>query len=111
MKPFNEHLFTLKVQKLGDRMQRLLGEHLTRSGVEEARRTLHDVVVIDTAGRLGVDAEMMQQAFGVEAVVELLQHEIHFFHVELTRRSDKHRIGGFGQAASSGDQAMAGEPV
>ncbi len=30
--------------------------------VEEAKRKLHDVVIIDTAGRLGIDAEMMKQA-------------------------------------------------
>ncbi len=35
---------------------------VARAGVEEAKRTLHDVVIIDTAGRLGVDAEMMKQA-------------------------------------------------
>ena len=35
---------------------------VARSGVAEARRTLHDVVIIDTAGRLGIDAELMQQA-------------------------------------------------
>lgn len=32
------------------------------SGVETARQRQHDVVIIDTAGRLGVDAEMMAQA-------------------------------------------------
>lgn len=35
---------------------------VARGGVEEARRKLHDIVIIDTAGRLGVDAELMQQA-------------------------------------------------
>jgi signal recognition particle subunit SRP54 len=35
---------------------------VARDSIEESRRTLHDVVLIDTAGRLGVDAEMMQQA-------------------------------------------------
>jgi signal recognition particle subunit SRP54 len=35
---------------------------VARSGLAEARRTLHDVVIIDTAGRLGIDAELMQQA-------------------------------------------------
>jgi len=35
---------------------------VARQSVEEAKRTLHDVVIIDTAGRLGVDAEMMKQA-------------------------------------------------
>ncbi len=35
---------------------------VARDGVVEAREKQHDVVIVDTAGRLGVDAEMMQQA-------------------------------------------------
>ncbi|RYP84623.1 signal recognition particle protein [Nocardioides guangzhouensis] len=35
---------------------------VAKASVEEAKRTLHDVVIIDTAGRLGIDAEMMKQA-------------------------------------------------
>ncbi|WP_066463637.1 signal recognition particle protein [Sanguibacter suarezii] len=35
---------------------------VARAGVETARARQHDVVIIDTAGRLGVDAELMQQA-------------------------------------------------
>ncbi len=35
---------------------------VARQGVAFAREKQHDVVVIDTAGRLGVDAQMMQQA-------------------------------------------------
>ncbi len=35
---------------------------VARDGVETARRQQHDVVIIDTAGRLGVDAELMKQA-------------------------------------------------
>jgi len=42
---------------------------VARGGVEEARRTLHDVVIVDTAGRLGVDAEMMQQARDIRDAV------------------------------------------
>jgi signal recognition particle subunit SRP54 len=42
---------------------------VARDGVAEARRTLHDVVVVDTAGRLGVDAEMMQQAADIRDAV------------------------------------------
>ena len=37
--------------------------------IDEARRTLHDVVIVDTAGRLGVDAEMMQQAADIRDAV------------------------------------------
>ncbi|WP_457098385.1 signal recognition particle protein [Microbacterium sp. P5_E9] len=35
---------------------------VAREGVEVARRQQHDIVIIDTAGRLGVDADMMKQA-------------------------------------------------
>ena len=35
---------------------------VAKASIDEAKRTLHDVVIIDTAGRLGVDAEMMKQA-------------------------------------------------
>src|SRR5918994_3207089 len=35
---------------------------VARDGVDVARRQQHDVVIIDTAGRLGVDAELMKQA-------------------------------------------------
>jgi signal recognition particle subunit SRP54 len=43
---------------------------VARGSVEEAKRTLHDVVVVDTAGRLGVDAEMMQQAADIRDAVQ-----------------------------------------
>ncbi|KQV73533.1 signal recognition particle [Aeromicrobium sp. Root344] len=39
-------------------------------GLAEARRTLHDVVIVDTAGRLGIDAELMQQAADIRAAVD-----------------------------------------
>jgi signal recognition particle subunit SRP54 len=42
---------------------------VARRGVAEAQRTLHDVVVVDTAGRLGVDTEMMQQAADIRDAV------------------------------------------
>jgi signal recognition particle subunit SRP54 len=42
---------------------------VARAGVEEARRALYDVVIVDTAGRLGVDAEMMQQASDIRDAV------------------------------------------
>ncbi|WP_239311293.1 MULTISPECIES: signal recognition particle protein [unclassified Frankia] len=41
---------------------------VARDAVEHARRRLHDVVVVDTAGRLGVDAEMMRQAADIRDV-------------------------------------------
>ncbi len=43
---------------------------VARESVEEARRKLHDVVIVDTAGRLGVDAEMMQQAADIRDAVD-----------------------------------------
>src|SRR5918999_1353332 len=42
---------------------------VARGSVEEARRKLHDVVIVDTAGRLGVDAEMMAQAADIRDAV------------------------------------------
>ncbi|MFT7839939.1 signal recognition particle protein [Saccharothrix sp. BKS2] len=43
---------------------------VSRRGVEEAKRAQHDVVVVDTAGRLGVDEEMMRQAIDIRAAVQ-----------------------------------------
>ena len=42
---------------------------VAKSSVEEAKRKLHDTVIIDTAGRLGVDAEMMKQAADIRDAV------------------------------------------
>lgn len=42
---------------------------VARAGIEEARRTKHDVVVIDTAGRLGIDEELMTQARNIRDAV------------------------------------------
>ena len=38
---------------------------VARQSMDEARRQLHNVVVIDTAGRLGIDEEMMRQAAAI----------------------------------------------
>ncbi len=43
---------------------------VARRGVEFAKDKLHDIVVIDTAGRLGVDAELMDQASAIRAATE-----------------------------------------
>jgi signal recognition particle subunit SRP54 len=43
---------------------------VAKDGVEVARRQQHDVVIIDTAGRLGVDAEMMKQASDIRAATD-----------------------------------------
>lgn len=42
---------------------------VARDGVAEATRTLHDVVIVDTAGRLAIDAELMQQAADIRSAV------------------------------------------
>ncbi|HYN30333.1 MAG TPA: signal recognition particle protein [Dermatophilaceae bacterium] len=42
---------------------------VARAGVEAARSRQHDVVVVDTAGRLAVDENLMQQAADIRAAV------------------------------------------
>jgi signal recognition particle subunit SRP54 len=42
---------------------------VARRGIEEAKRAQYDVVVVDTAGRLGVDEELMRQAADIRAAV------------------------------------------
>jgi signal recognition particle subunit SRP54 len=43
---------------------------VARDSIEFARRAQHDMVVVDTAGRLGIDAEMMQQAADIRDAVQ-----------------------------------------
>jgi signal recognition particle subunit SRP54 len=43
---------------------------VARQGVAFARDKQHDVVIVDTAGRLGVDAEMMAQAAAIRDAVQ-----------------------------------------
>ncbi len=43
---------------------------VARRSLEEATRRLHDVVIVDTAGRLGVDTEMMAQAVAIRDAVQ-----------------------------------------
>src|SRR4051794_22677625 len=43
---------------------------VARDSIEFARRAQHDMVVVDTAGRLGIDADMMQQAADIRAAVQ-----------------------------------------
>src|SRR5699024_3949117 len=40
---------------------------VAKAGLEEAKNRQHDIVIIDTAGRLGVDQELMQQASDIRA--------------------------------------------
>ena len=42
---------------------------VARTGIDEARRTLHDVVIVDTAGRLGIDDDLMRQAADIRNAV------------------------------------------
>jgi signal recognition particle subunit SRP54 len=42
---------------------------VSRAAIEHARRMGHDIVVVDTAGRLGIDAEMMAQAAAIRDAV------------------------------------------
>ncbi len=43
---------------------------VARDGVAAARSRHHDVVIVDTAGRLGVDADLMQQAADIRDAVD-----------------------------------------
>jgi len=42
---------------------------VAKSSIEHARRFGHDIVVVDTAGRLGIDADMMAQAAAIKDAV------------------------------------------
>jgi len=42
---------------------------VSRAGIEHARRNQHDVVIVDTAGRLAVDADLMQQAADIRTAI------------------------------------------
>jgi signal recognition particle subunit SRP54 len=43
---------------------------VARDSIEFARRAQHDMVIVDTAGRLGIDVEMMQQAANIRDAVQ-----------------------------------------
>ena len=45
-------------------------ERVAKTGIEEARRLGRDVVIVDTAGRLHVDEELMDEARRISAAVE-----------------------------------------
>jgi signal recognition particle subunit SRP54 len=42
---------------------------VARASITEAERKLYDVVIVDTAGRLGIDQELMQQAVDIRDAV------------------------------------------
>jgi signal recognition particle subunit SRP54 len=43
---------------------------VARESLDEARRRMQNIVIIDTAGRLGIDAEMMDQAAAIRDAVD-----------------------------------------
>ena len=43
---------------------------VARLGVQHAQSRQHDVVIVDTAGRLAVDADLMQQAADIRAAIQ-----------------------------------------
>jgi signal recognition particle subunit SRP54 len=43
---------------------------VARASVDEAKRSLHNIVIIDTAGRTGIDADMMAQAIAIRDATE-----------------------------------------
>jgi signal recognition particle subunit SRP54 len=43
---------------------------VARDAIEHAKRSMRDIVIVDTAGRLGIDAEMMRQAADIRDAVE-----------------------------------------
>jgi signal recognition particle subunit SRP54 len=43
---------------------------VARRSIDEAKRAQHDIVIIDTAGRLGVDEEMMRQAVDIREATQ-----------------------------------------
>ena len=43
---------------------------VARDSIDYARRHLRDIVIVDTAGRLGIDAEMMQQAADIRDAIQ-----------------------------------------
>ena len=48
-------------------------ESIARSAIEEAKRLLLDVVILDTAGRLHIDAELMQELKRLKAAVAVTE--------------------------------------
>ncbi len=42
---------------------------VARESIDHARRRQHDVVIVDTAGRLGIDEELMRQAADIRDAI------------------------------------------
>jgi signal recognition particle subunit SRP54 len=43
---------------------------VARQSVDEAKRLMHNIVIVDTAGRLGIDEELMRQAANIRDAVD-----------------------------------------
>jgi signal recognition particle subunit SRP54 len=43
---------------------------VARRSIDEAKRLMHNIVIVDTAGRLGIDEELMQQAASIRDAVD-----------------------------------------
>jgi signal recognition particle subunit SRP54 len=43
---------------------------VSRRGIDEAKHAQHDIVIVDTAGRLGIDEELMRQAADIRDAVQ-----------------------------------------
>ncbi|MEV6768111.1 signal recognition particle protein [Nocardia sp. NPDC051030] len=43
---------------------------VAQAGIDEAKQKQYDIVIVDTAGRLGIDAELMAQASGIRDAVK-----------------------------------------
>lgn len=43
---------------------------VARQAIDEARRAMHNIVIIDTAGRTGIDQEMMAQAAAIRDAID-----------------------------------------
>jgi len=69
---------------------------VARDGVREARQTGRDTVIVDTAGRLHVDEELMQQIRDVAAAIQ--PHEILFVADAMTGQDAVRSAAGFAEA-------------
>ncbi|MBC7983232.1 MAG: signal recognition particle protein [Candidatus Obscuribacterales bacterium] len=48
-------------------------QQIARAAMEEARRSLYEVLIVDTAGRLHIDAEMMNEVRELSAIVQPIE--------------------------------------
>jgi signal recognition particle subunit SRP54 len=48
-------------------------QDIARQALDHARRHLHDVLIVDTAGRLAIDEEMMQEIAGIHRAINPIE--------------------------------------